>query len=70
MIAENALAYAELLREHISKEDEILYPLAERVIPPEAMRDEIIDGYTKAENRAAEDFTAHYEKIVAGYEKE
>ena len=33
IIAENALAYAELLRDHISKEDEILYPLAERVIP-------------------------------------
>ena len=69
IIAENALAYAELLREHISKEDEILYPLAERVIP-EAMRDDIVAGYTRAEKRAAEDFTEHYEKIVAGYEKE
>ena len=33
LIAENALAYAELLQEHISREDEILYPLAERVLP-------------------------------------
>jgi hemerythrin-like domain-containing protein len=32
-IAGNALAYTTLLREHISKEDSILYPLAERVIP-------------------------------------
>jgi Uncharacterized conserved protein len=68
-IAENALAYVELLREHISKEDEILYPLAERVIP-ETMRDEIVAGYAKAEKAAAADFTARYQSIVSGYEKE
>jgi hemerythrin-like domain-containing protein len=49
-IADNALAYAALLREHIAKEDEILYPLAERVIP-DIMRDEIIAGYAAAEAR-------------------
>lgn len=69
IIAENALAYTELLREHISKEDDILYPLAERVIP-EAMRDDIVAGYTRAEKSVAGEFTAHYEKIVSGYEKE
>ena len=69
IIADNALAYAQLLREHISKEDEILYPLAERIIP-EALRADIVAGYTRAETSTAEDFTAHYEKIVAGYEKE
>lgn len=68
-IADNALAYAALLREHISKEDEILYPLAERVIP-DTMRDDIIAGYAAAEARTAADFSAQYEAAVAGYEQE
>ncbi len=68
-IADNALAYAALLREHIAKEDEILYPLAERVIP-DTMRDGIIAGYAAAEARTAADLTARYEEAVAGYEQE
>jgi hemerythrin-like domain-containing protein len=69
IIADNALAYAALLREHIAKEDEILYPLAERVIP-DTMRDDIIAGYAAAEARTAADFTARHEEVVAGYEQE
>lgn len=69
VIAEHALAYAELLREHIDKEDGILYPLAERVIPQEA-RDRIVDGYAAAELKTASDFAAHYEEIVKRYEQE
>ena len=69
IIAENALAYAALLREHIAKEDEILYPLAERVLP-DAMRDGIIAGYAAAESRTATDITAHYEAVVVRYEQE
>ncbi len=67
-IAANALGYAALLRDHISKEDEILYPLAERVIP-ESMREEIIKGYVRAEAAVAADFTEKYERIVEGYER-
>ena len=69
IIAKNALAYAALLREHIAKEDDILYPLAERVIP-DTMRDDIIAGYSAAEARTAADFSANYEAAVVGYEKE
>jgi hemerythrin-like domain-containing protein len=69
IIADNALAYAALLREHIAKEDDILYPLAERVIP-DTMRDDIIAGYSAAEAKTAADFTAYYEAVVAGYEQE
>jgi hemerythrin-like domain-containing protein len=69
IIADNALAYAALLREHISKEDEILYPLAERVIP-DTMRDDVIAGYAAAEARTAADFSAYYEAAVIGYEQE
>jgi hemerythrin-like domain-containing protein len=69
IIAENALAYAELLRGHIAKEDEILYPLAERVIP-DSMRAAIITGYAEAETNTAPDFTVRYERMVAAYENE
>ncbi len=69
IIAENALAYAELLREHISKEDDILYPLAERVLPEE-VRGGILAGYQAAEAKTAADFSEHYRTVVEGYEKE
>lgn len=68
-LSENALAYVELLREHISKEDEILYPLAERVIA-DALRDDILVGYAAAEARTPADFGARYEALVQQYENE
>lgn len=68
-IAENALGYLELLREHIGKEDGILYPLAERLIP-DNLRDGIIAGYTTAEGRTPTGFSERYERIVAQYEAE
>lgn len=67
-VAENALAYATLLREHISREDEILYPLAERVLP-ETVRPAIVAEYSQAETAAGEDFTDKYTRIVEGYEQ-
>jgi hemerythrin-like domain-containing protein len=69
VIAENALGYLELLREHISKEDGILYPLAERLIP-EGVRDGIVAGYQAAEGRAPSGSAQRYEAIVAHYEAE
>jgi len=36
-VAEESLGYASLLRAHIHKEDEILYPMAEARLPPEVM---------------------------------
>jgi hemerythrin-like domain-containing protein len=69
IVADNALAYAALLREHIAKEDDILYPLAERVIP-EAMRQEVVKGYEEAEARTPVDFTDRYRVVVEGYEAE
>jgi len=68
-IVSNARGYLELLREHISKEDEILYPLAERVLPEEK-RDAILEGYRKAEEKGTEGIEAHYRAIVEGYEKQ
>jgi len=68
IIAENALAYAALLREHISREDEILYPLAERVLP-EDVRPAITAAYDVAEAAAGAEFTARYTRIIEGYEQ-
>ena len=68
LIAANALGYLELLREHIAKEDDILYPLAERLIPAEK-RDAIIGAYETAERRTAPDFGARYETLVERYEQ-
>ncbi|HBA88603.1 MAG TPA: cation-binding protein [Geobacter sp.] len=68
VIVANARGYLELLRDHIGKEDDILYPLAERVIP-EAMRERIVAGYRKAEEKAAEGLEEHYRKVVENYEK-
>ena len=67
-IVSNARGYLELLREHISKEDEILYPLAERVLPAER-REAIVQGYRKAEEQAAQGLEAHYRAIVEEYER-
>ena len=67
-IVANARGYLELLREHISKENDILYPLAERVIP-EAMRETIVKGYRRAEDKAAEGIEEHYRQVVEGYER-
>lgn len=67
-IVENGLAYAALLRDHIAKEDDILYPLAERVLP-EAVRPAILAGYAKAEAAVAADFTENYARLVAAYEQ-
>ena len=34
-VTQNALGYAALLRQHIMKEDRILFPMADQVIPAE-----------------------------------
>jgi hemerythrin-like domain-containing protein len=67
LIAANALAYAALLREHITKEDEILYPLAERIIPAE-VRDTILAGYARAEQSVPVGLEERYAELVARYE--
>jgi len=47
IIAEHAKGYATLLRGHIEKEDTILYPLAERVLP-EDVRQRMLTSYEQA----------------------
>ena len=65
-LAENAKGYAALLRGHIQKEDEILYPLAERVLP-ENVRPRIREAYEKATDP---DVEARYVALVEKYEQD
>lgn len=44
----SARSYVALLRDHISKEDEVLFPLADRVIPRER-QDQVLTGFTRVE---------------------
>ncbi len=66
VIAENAREYAKLLRGHIDKEDTILYPLAERVLPEE-MRPAMLTGYARAED-ANPGLAERYRRLVEEYE--
>ena len=68
VIAENARAYIELLRDHIDKEDTILYPLAERVLP-DAPRPAMVEAYRRAEARTP-DLEEKYQRLVEKYEQQ
>jgi len=66
IIAEHAKGYAALLRSHIEKENDILYPLAERVLP-EDVRARMLAAYGKAEAKTPE-LEAKYQNLVKKYE--
>lgn len=64
----HARGYAQLLRGHIDKEDRILYPLAERVLP-EAVRDGMLAAYAAAAARTP-GLEKRYRRLVESYEQE
>jgi hemerythrin-like domain-containing protein len=68
IIIENARGYAALLRGHIEKENDILYPLAERVLP-EDVRDDMLAGYQVAEERTP-GLEEKYRKMVEEFEEQ
>ncbi len=68
VIAENAKGYAELLHDHIDKEDTILYPLAERVLPEE-VRPGMLRAYQRAEARTP-GLEEKYRRLVENYEQQ
>lgn len=68
LIAENARGYAELLRAHIGKEDNILYPLAERILPAE-VRQSLLAAYADAEARCPQ-LTRKYHRLVENYARQ
>ena len=65
-IAANAKGYAALLRDHIDKEDHILYPLAERVLRPE-VRPQMVADYAAAAAKTP-GLEAKYRQLVEAYE--
>jgi hemerythrin-like domain-containing protein len=68
VIAENARGYAELLRAHIAKENDILYPLAERVLP-ETVRSGMLQAYEHAEAKTP-GLEEKYRQMVEAYEEQ
>ncbi len=68
LIAENAKGYAELLRGHIDKEDTILYPLAERILPEE-VRYGMLEAYERAAATTPE-LEKKYRRLVEKYEQQ
>lgn len=66
IIAAHAKGYAALLRGHIEKEDDILYPLAERVLPGD-VRDRMVAAYARAA-AATPGLEEKYVRLVAAYE--
>jgi hemerythrin-like domain-containing protein len=48
-VVENARGYGALLRQHIYKEDNILFPMADRVIPTDQY-DRVLDGFEHVEH--------------------
>jgi len=68
IIAEHAKSYATLLRGHIEKEDDILYPLAERVLPEE-VRSAMLTAYQTAEAQTPE-LGEKYQRMVEKYEQQ
>ena len=61
-VVENALGYAALLRQHILKEDRILFPMADRFIP-EADHASVMTGFERVEH--AETGPGVHEKYLA-----
>lgn len=67
--ARSALAYAALLRDHIAKEDGVLYPLAERILP-DAVRPRMREAYRKAGRGKAAYTAERCRYLVERYEEE
>jgi hemerythrin-like domain-containing protein len=65
-VLENALGYVALLRQHIMKEDNILFPMADRVIPP-VDHPAVLAGFERVEHE--ETGEGVHEKYLALAEK-
>jgi hemerythrin-like domain-containing protein len=66
----NAKGYAELLRQHILKEDGILFPMANEVIPA-AQYDVVMDGFERVEHEeTGEGVHEKYLALAAALETE
>ena len=65
-MVQNALMYAALLRQDIAKEDGVLFPMADRVIPP-AQHEQVEQAFEHVEHE--ETGAGVHEKYLALAEK-
>jgi hemerythrin-like domain-containing protein len=68
-LTKNARRYAALLTSHISKEDNVLYPMAENMLP-EPAKMELLESYARVEKRQGEGKYKEYVRLVEEMEKE
>ena len=69
-VARNARGYAALLQQHITKEDLVLFPMANRVIPL-AQHDDIFEGFERVEHEeTGEGVHEKYLALAEALEKE
>lgn len=69
-VIENARGYAAVLRQHIFKEDNILFPMADRVVP-QAEHDSIFEGFEHVEHEeTGEGVHEKYLALAEALEKE
>jgi hemerythrin-like domain-containing protein len=69
-LVQNAQGYIKLLRQHIYKEDNILFPMADKVIPADQQQ-QILDAFKLFErDETGEDFHEKYLGLAARLEQE
>jgi hemerythrin-like domain-containing protein len=66
-IAVNLRGYAALLKDHINKEDSILYPLSERVLPPWRQERCAAEFVKAGEAKGGEATASRYRQLVEKY---
>ncbi len=68
-IIANSAGYARLLRDHIHKEDEVLYPMADKILSSDDQR-KLEMGFHQVEERFGRARQLYYEDLVAKLEQE
>ena len=69
-IVENATGYIKLIRQHIAKEDKVLFPMADKVIPT-TQQEQILQAFTQFErDEKGEDIHEKYYGLAGRLEKE
>jgi len=68
-VASNARGYADVLANHIPKEDDILYPMGENILP-EGVKKGLLEAYEAVEKRLGEGKHHEYIHLIEELEKE
>lgn len=68
-IIANGAGYARLLKDHIYKEDEVLYPMADKILSADDQR-KLETEFHRVDERFGRERTRHYEDLVSDLEQE